>query len=694
MKLLIIVSLVVLCFTKACGNRRARTLANPLWNETVVDRLRNDLLTNYDRFARPSHHQESMNVTLGFDLYYLDTDELNSTFSVAMGVRLYWGDPKLTWNPDDYDGSRFITMAEHEIWQPDLYLLNSASSGGEAVVRYSNALAIAHSDGIVQWVTSLRFTALCDFDLYYWPHDTQRCQLKFGSWSQSSRDLQLLLDKVFYETELDSGQWNITNSFEIASTQRELYPDSFHQVVLSLTLTRKPSTMTTVISVTITTLTLLVLMQQFVVHKALIVPCLVSAGTCLCLLHFSTKVGATKNSAPWILNFFKLPKVLWNETNQDKLKKDLFVNYDKHAGPHETSSPIEVSLGVTVLHVVSNEAKSTVTFHALIKVIWHDPKLKWNKDNYDDITELRVADHEIWHPDVFLINSALGSEPVFRFGNPNAVLRENGEVQIVLRAKHTVLCRFDLRHWPFDTQHCTMEYASWVYNANIIKLLNTGGVNVDYSFPFSAWNVADSSATVVLSNHKCCFDPHYRIVYNLTLIRNPETYIAVCVTPAIVSALMILLQFWLPPGSQSKAYINGVLIATFIFHLLYFADQIGRYSLHVPHITLFYAYNLYAVTFALIIDVLGIYVTKSKKLRFLEISVERNVAHFAPALFFAHPNECDVDKKQSASERLLNDEGVKTSNYNQESYYFATFLNRVMFLFYLVTLCIAIFTFK
>ncbi|KAK4878684.1 hypothetical protein RN001_011190 [Aquatica leii] len=629
MNLLIFVT-VGLYFIQTCLSfeiRHKKAVANPLWNETVVDKLRNDLLTNYDRYAKPNRHLEVSNVSLGFGIYYLETDELNSTFSVAVELRLSWFDPKLIWNPDSYNGLQLLTMADHEIWQPDLYLLNSATSGGEAIARYGNALAVVSSNGLIIWLTPLRFTALCQFDLFYWPYDTQHCQLKFGSWSHSGRDLQLVLDQIHYEGMVHISQWNITSTAEVTLLKREMYPDAFHQAVLNLTLTRKSSAMSTVVTTAIVVVTLLTMYFRALISVLSIYQCL--------SFEYDHVLSA------------QLPKVLWNETNQDKLHKDLFMNYDRQARPHEPHVATTVELSLVVLHVESNEVKSTITVHSLLKVVWNDPKLKWNQDDYGGIDVLRVADHELWHPDLYLQNSALGGEPVFRYGNPNALVQSNGHVQIVLRAKQTVLCDFDLRFWPFDTQHCALTYTSWVYDENTIKLALTqeNNVQVDTTFPFTTWNVTKASGAAVLSKFRCCVKSFYQINYNLTLKRNHETYVAVCVTPAVVSTVLISLQFWLPPGSRPKSYINGFLILIFITHLIYFSDKISRTTKHLPLIVLVYAYNLYSTCAVLLIDTFGIYLTKSKKLRFFE-NLFIKYAKYIPAVYFTKQSiEFPVDKK-------------------------------------------------
>lgn len=48
----------------------------------------------------------------------------NNFFFIYPIFAQIWTDVKLKWNVSDYGGLDKIHMADHEIWQPDLFLLN------------------------------------------------------------------------------------------------------------------------------------------------------------------------------------------------------------------------------------------------------------------------------------------------------------------------------------------------------------------------------------------------------------------------------------------------------------------------------------------------------------------------------------------------------------------------------------------
>lgn len=63
------------------------------------------------------------------------------------------------------------------------------------------------------------------------------------------------------------------------------------------------------------------------------------------------------------------PKQMWNDTTLDKLKKDLFMNYDKYARPQEHYNVTNVKFGIAVMHLETNELKSTLTANCWLRLV-------------------------------------------------------------------------------------------------------------------------------------------------------------------------------------------------------------------------------------------------------------------------------------------------------------------------------------
>lgn len=60
---------------------------------------------------------------------------------------------------------------------------------------------------------------------------------------------------------------------------------------------------------------------------------------------------------------------MWNSTYSDKLRHDLFLNYDKFARPSQHYNKTKVYFGLTIGHLEVNEFKSTLTLFGYAQMV-------------------------------------------------------------------------------------------------------------------------------------------------------------------------------------------------------------------------------------------------------------------------------------------------------------------------------------
>ncbi|EEB15534.1 Acetylcholine receptor protein subunit alpha, putative, partial [Pediculus humanus corporis] len=93
------------------------------------------------------------------------------------------------WNPSSYGDIKEIHLADHEVWQPDVFPYNSAT--GSTIDHYGNTNLIAYFNGTVIWVPPSIFQVFCQMDFTNWPFDSQTCSLKIGSWTYNGEQVDL-----------------------------------------------------------------------------------------------------------------------------------------------------------------------------------------------------------------------------------------------------------------------------------------------------------------------------------------------------------------------------------------------------------------------------------------------------------------------------------------------------------------------
>eukprot|EP01024_Parvocaulis_polyphysoides_P007931 TRINITY_DN12332_c0_g1_i1.p1 TRINITY_DN12332_c0_g1~~TRINITY_DN12332_c0_g1_i1.p1 ORF type:complete len:290 (-),score=41.24 TRINITY_DN12332_c0_g1_i1:178-1023(-) len=158
--------------------------------------LREYLLENYDTQIWPWSQQKSVcNVTTDINFHrVLDVDMSKRTLNVMAWLSLNWYDPRLTWDPKNWNNITQIWFGdsefnEGEIWNPKIDLWNSEQSIGNFL--YPQQYIVSNT-GYVRWKRSGQFFALCDLQgLDKFPYDKSHCTLEFGSWVYDGKNVDI-----------------------------------------------------------------------------------------------------------------------------------------------------------------------------------------------------------------------------------------------------------------------------------------------------------------------------------------------------------------------------------------------------------------------------------------------------------------------------------------------------------------------
>lgn len=149
------------------------------------------------------------------------------------------------------------------------------------------------------------------------------------------------------------------------------------------------------------------------------------------------------------LKFNLQDNILWNQTNVDRLRKDLLKDYDVNARPEHYMTQTQCNISITVLSVDLDEARGVLITHSWMKMMWTDSKLVWDNNSYGGISDLHFAADEVssrrpvphnhfktsqfeqlkkvWQPDLSVYNSA-EANIVDHFMKTNKIVYSMGKV--------------------------------------------------------------------------------------------------------------------------------------------------------------------------------------------------------------------------------------------------------------------------
>ncbi|KAG5881485.1 hypothetical protein JTB14_029152 [Gonioctena quinquepunctata] len=303
-------AVIISFFRVQSGFTTTKIGPQPIWNSTHTDKLRQDLLLNYDKFARPSQHFNTTMVQLGMVIRHVEVNELKSSLTVHCWLHLVWNDEKLKWNATDYGNLTILNLAEHEIWQPDIYLYNGATS--TAINHFGNTHCLVYPSGEVIWVPPAQFTVLCSLNLKYWPFDTQECHLKFGSWTYSGEQIDIINYNNSTNVDLDlliaNSEWMITKATQKrVSTYYPCCTEPYPDITVNVTLSRISPSYKAVI-VTPAFVVIILTMLNFWLPPQAGEKIVINASTaliiCLFMLYFTQKLPAMGTHTPLIVLFY------------------------------------------------------------------------------------------------------------------------------------------------------------------------------------------------------------------------------------------------------------------------------------------------------------------------------------------------------------------------------------------------------
>ncbi|CAL4069517.1 unnamed protein product, partial [Meganyctiphanes norvegica] len=155
-------------------------------------RLFQELFRHYNKHVRPAlTHTEVTQVFFEislFDILTLNTKDQQLITNTEMIMK--WWDHYLSWDPADYNGTKYIRVPYTDIWYPDILLKNTADSDYQSAILNTNA--IVASSGEVELLSHAIFTSVCNVNVEWFPFDDQTCRLDFASWTYPNDKIMMV----------------------------------------------------------------------------------------------------------------------------------------------------------------------------------------------------------------------------------------------------------------------------------------------------------------------------------------------------------------------------------------------------------------------------------------------------------------------------------------------------------------------
>ncbi|XP_039452807.1 acetylcholine receptor subunit alpha-like 1 isoform X2 [Culex pipiens pallens] len=274
---------------------------------TWADKLKKDLLLNYDRNLRPTQYYNVTNIEVNMEIRHVDIDEDNSIFTVSGWLKMKWNDDKLKWNPDDYGKLNVIRTNPESVWRPDLVLYNNARPSD--IEHYGMTNVLIYNTGEVLWVPPTDYHANCKLNLRFWPFDQQTCFVKIGSWTFDGYKLNISeYGKAKVDIDVDNNEWTVVDlATEIHTTTYECCPEPYMDIRYNVTMQRQSSTHRAIVISPAFVIMLLALSVFWLppnCGEKIVLNGIIALIVTVFLIYFATQLPAMSGNTPLIVTFF------------------------------------------------------------------------------------------------------------------------------------------------------------------------------------------------------------------------------------------------------------------------------------------------------------------------------------------------------------------------------------------------------
>uniref|UniRef100_A0A668V3A1 Uncharacterized protein n=1 Tax=Oreochromis aureus TaxID=47969 RepID=A0A668V3A1_OREAU len=287
-----------------------------------------------------------------------------------------------------------------------------------------------------------------------------------------------------------------------------------------------------------------------------------------------------------------------------RLLQNLFANYNKLSRPvRNTTDTVLVHFGLSIAQLIDvDEKNQMMTTNVWVKQEWNDYKLRWNPEDYENVTSIRIPSEIIWRPDIVLYNNADGDFAVTHF--TKAHLFYDGQIKWMPPAIYKSSCSIDVTFFPFDQQSCKMKFGSWTYDRAKIDLISMASDvdQMDY-WESGEWVIVNAVGKYNTKKYECCTEIYADITYYFIIRRLPLFYTINLIIPCLLISCLTVLVFYLPSQCGEKITLCISVLLSLTVFLLLITEIIPSTSLVIPLIGEYLLFTMVFVTLSIIITV-------------------------------------------------------------------------------------------
>ncbi|XP_038073691.1 acetylcholine receptor subunit alpha-like 1 [Patiria miniata] len=312
----------------------------------------------------------------------------------------------------------------------------------------------------------------------------------------------------------------------------------------------------------------------------------------LCLLYVNGGVGEGINGeSRWGLG-------------EHRLMVNLLSSYHPLVIPR---TPVNVSYSLDLVSIDGVDMKEKMLrISAYAKIEWHDDRLQWDPSIFSGVSSLLLPADKVWRPDLKLYAQVLEEEDF------NLRVHADGSILHYVPMRLAVPCPMQFGNYPFDVQTCYLRLESWGYDASMINLSHherSPGAGLYYYLSNADWKVQSFTASTHDKLFVCCEEPYIELSFRIQVKRKigeKAAYSIRVLAPSVLTSLLLLLCFLIPPRCGERITLCSVLLLCVLLQLFHLNLTVPITGPDAPFLADFLCFSVFLAFFAAMESVLSL----------------------------------------------------------------------------------------
>ncbi|XP_038071525.1 neuronal acetylcholine receptor subunit beta-4-like [Patiria miniata] len=268
-------------------------------------------------------------------------------------------------------------------------------------------------------------------------------------------------------------------------------------------------------------------------------------------------------------------------------------------------TPVNVSYGLTLLSIEGvDEKENILRIAAFATIQWFDHRFQWDPANYSGLSFVNLPRNSIWTPDFRMLYAQVVEED-----DVNLIAYAGGTVSHFLPLRLAIPCSFNFKDFPSDVHTCDLFLESWSHPGSLINLTffeDETAASLAYHRVNSQWEAQSFKVNRKVTKYPDYSTEEYiNLSYRIQFKRTVKEYTVRFVAPSVVTSLLILLCFLIPPLSGGRMVLCSVVILGLLLQLFHLNQTVPIHGSDAPFMAKFLTFSVFLAAFAAVESVVS-----------------------------------------------------------------------------------------